>query len=71
MINIALIPLFIPRSEETEPKLPYVCSGSHITRTAIHHGKTDAMFDYLNKVLFFYINDPGVLKKKIQSNKVG
>jgi hypothetical protein len=30
-----------------------------------HHGKTDAMYDYLNTVLFSYINDPGVSKKKL------
>jgi hypothetical protein len=28
-----------------------------------HRGKTDAMFDYLIRVLFSYINDPGVSKK--------
>jgi hypothetical protein len=30
---------------------------------AIHHGKIDAMFDYLNRVLFSYINDPGISKR--------
>jgi hypothetical protein len=55
MVNTALIQLVIPRSKESEPKLPYVCPGSHITRTA--------MFDYLIRVSFSYINDPGVSKK--------
>jgi hypothetical protein len=25
MVDMALIPLVIPRSKETKPKLPYVC----------------------------------------------
>jgi hypothetical protein len=56
----------IPRSKEAEPKLPYVCPGSHITRMPTHHGKTNAMFDYLNRVLFSYINDLGVSKNIIE-----
>jgi hypothetical protein len=63
MVNMAQIPLVIPRSKESEPKLPYVCSGSHITHILTHRGKTYAMFDYLNKVLFSYINDPSVSEK--------
>jgi hypothetical protein len=55
----------ILRSKEIEPKLPYVCPRSHITCTVTHRGKIDAMFDYLNRVLFSYINDPEVSKKKI------
>jgi hypothetical protein len=43
----------IPRSKETKPKLSYVCPGNYITRTMIHHDKTDAIFNYLNIVLFF------------------
>jgi hypothetical protein len=39
-----------------------VCPGSYITHTTTHHGKRDAMFNYLNRVLFSYINDPGVSK---------
>jgi hypothetical protein len=39
-----------------------VCPGSYITYTVTHHGKTDAMFNYLNRVLFSYINDPGSQK---------
>jgi hypothetical protein len=69
MVNTALIPLVKPRSKETEPKLPYVCIRSHITCTMTHHGKTDAMFNYLIRVIFSYINDPGVSKKKLQSSK--
>jgi hypothetical protein len=34
-----------------------------VTRTATHHDKIDAMFDYLNRVLFSYINDSEVSKK--------
>jgi hypothetical protein len=45
-VNTALIPLVIPRSKETELKLPYVCPGSYITCTMTHHDKSDAMFDY-------------------------
>jgi hypothetical protein len=52
----------MPQSKEVELKLPYVCPGSHITHTTTHHGKTEAMFNYLNRVLFSYINDPGVSK---------
>jgi hypothetical protein len=63
MVNMALIPLIIPWSKETEPKLPYVCPASYVTCTVIHHGKTDAMFNYLNRVLFSYINDQGVSKR--------
>jgi hypothetical protein len=59
-------PTVIPRSKETELKLPYVCLGSHITRTVTHRGKTDAMFDYLIRVLFSYINDQGVSKKNTE-----
>jgi hypothetical protein len=33
------------RVQRTEPKLPYVCPGRHITRTGTHHGKIDAMFN--------------------------
>jgi hypothetical protein len=65
MVNMTLIPLVIPRSKETELNLPYVCPGNHIARMTTHHGKTDAMYDYLNTVLFSYINDPGVSKKKL------
>jgi hypothetical protein len=68
LVNTALIPFVIPWSKETEPKLPYVCPGSYITRMVTHHGKTDAMFDYLNRVLFSYINDLGV-SKRLQSSK--
>jgi hypothetical protein len=50
--RLRLYPTIIPRSKETELKLPYVCPGSYITRTMTHHGKTDAMLDYLNRVLF-------------------
>jgi hypothetical protein len=67
MVNTALIPLVVPQSKETEPKLPYVCTGSHITHTSTHHGKIDAMFDYLIRVLFSYINDPGVSKKNYRA----
>jgi hypothetical protein len=52
----------IPQSKETKLKLRYVCPGSYITYTVTHHGKTDAMFNYLNRVLFSYINDPGSQK---------
>jgi hypothetical protein len=38
-----------------------------MTPMVIHHGKADAMFDYLNRVLFSYINDPRV-SKRLQSN---
>jgi hypothetical protein len=58
----------IPRSKEAELKLPYVCPGSYITRTATHHDKIDAMFDYLNRVIISYINDPRV-SKRLQSSK--
>jgi hypothetical protein len=58
----------IPWSKETEPKLPYMYPRSDITCTVTHHGKIDAMFNYLNRVLFSYINDPGV-SKSLQSNK--
>jgi hypothetical protein len=68
MVNTALMPLVIFQSKEAEPKHPYVCLGSYITCTMTHHGKTDAIFDYLNRVLFSYINDLGV-SKRIQSNK--
>jgi hypothetical protein len=63
MVNTTLISFVIARSKEAEPKIPYVCLGSHITRTATHHGKTDVMFIYLNRVLFSYINDLGLSKK--------
>jgi hypothetical protein len=43
---MAWIPLVVPHSKETEPKLPYVCPGSNITRMTTHLGKTNAMFDY-------------------------
>jgi hypothetical protein len=33
-----------------------------------HHDKTDAMFNYLNRVLFSHINDPEV-SKRLQSSK--
>jgi hypothetical protein len=69
MVNTALIPLVKPRSKETEPKLPYVCTRSHITCTVTHRGKTDAMFNYLNRVIFSYINDLGVSKKNLQRSK--
>jgi hypothetical protein len=55
-----------PPTVITELKLPYVCLGSHITRTVTHRGKTDAMFDYLIRVLFYYINDQGVSKKNTE-----
>jgi hypothetical protein len=71
MLNMAPIPLVIPRSKETESKLPYVCPGSHITHTMTNHGKTDAMFDYLIRVLFSYINDPGVSKKNYRATNSG
>jgi hypothetical protein len=58
----------IPRSKETEPKLPYMCPGSYITHMMTHHGNTYAMYDYLNRVLFPYINEPGV-SKRLQSRK--
>jgi hypothetical protein len=51
------------QSKKVEPKLPYMCLGSYITRTMTHHGKTDAMFDYLNRVIISYINDPMVSKR--------
>jgi hypothetical protein len=54
----------IPRSKEIELKLPYVCPGTNITRTVTHRGKIDAMFNYLIRVLFSSINDPGVSNKK-------
>jgi hypothetical protein len=50
----------IPHSKEL--KLLYMCLGSHITRMVTHHGKIDAMFDLINRVLFSYINDLGVSK---------
>jgi hypothetical protein len=68
IVNMALIPLVIPRSKETEPKHPHMFLGSDITHMATHHSKTDAMYNYLNRVLFSYINDPGV-SKKLQSSK--
>jgi hypothetical protein len=40
MMNDFVILLF----REIELKLLYVCPGSLITHTTIHHGKTDAMF---------------------------
>jgi hypothetical protein len=49
-------------SKEAESKLPYVCLGSYITRMMTHHGKIVAMFDYLNRALSSYINDPGSQK---------
>jgi hypothetical protein len=64
-------PDVIPQSKETKPTLPYVCPGSHITRTVTHHGKTDAMFDYLIRVLFSYINDPWVSKKNYRAANSG
>jgi hypothetical protein len=69
MVNMALIPLVIPLSKETKPKLPHMCPRSYIARTATHHGKIDAMFDYSNRVLFSYINGPGVLKRLQSSNQ--
>jgi hypothetical protein len=50
MVNTALIPLVICQSKETELEIPYMCPGSYITRMVTHHGKTDAMFDYLSRV---------------------
>jgi hypothetical protein len=68
MVNMALISLVIPQFKEAEPKLPYVCPESYITCTVTHHGKTDAMFDYLNRVIISIINDPRV-SKRFQSSK--
>jgi hypothetical protein len=48
--------------------LPYLCLGSYITCMVTHHGKTDAMFNYLNGVLFSYIIDPGVSKDYMEAN---
>jgi hypothetical protein len=36
-----------------------------------HHGKIDAMSDYLIGVLFSYINDPGVSKKNYRAANNG
>jgi hypothetical protein len=55
MVNMALIPLVIPRLKEAEPKLPYMCPESHFTCTVIHCVKIDAMFDYLDRVKISYI----------------
>jgi hypothetical protein len=68
MVNMSQIPLIIPWSKEIELKLPYVCPESYITHMVTHHGKIDVMFDYLNRVLFSYINDPGV-SKRLQRSK--
>jgi hypothetical protein len=62
MINMALMPLVIRWFKEVEPKLPYVCLGSHFTCTAIHCAKTDAMFDYLDRVKISYIMTQGSQK---------
>jgi hypothetical protein len=45
-VNLALIPLVIPWSKETELQLPYMCTRSYITCTMTHHGKIVAMFNY-------------------------
>jgi hypothetical protein len=71
MVNTALIPLVIPRSKETEPKLPYMCLGSHITCMMTHHCKIDAMLNYLNRALISCINDPGVSKKNYRAANIG
>jgi hypothetical protein len=52
----------IPRFKKAEPKLPYLCPKSHFTRTTIHCGKTDAMFDYLDRVKISYIMTQGSQK---------
>jgi hypothetical protein len=70
-IYLEVEPSVISRSKETKLKLAYVCPGSHITRTMTHRGKTDAMFNYLNKVLFSYINDPWVSKKNYKVANIG
>jgi hypothetical protein len=59
MVNTALIPLVIPRFKEAEPNLPCVFPGSHFTRTVIHYGKTDAIFNYLDRVKDSYIMTQG------------
>jgi hypothetical protein len=48
--------------QKAEPKLLYVCSESYITGTVIHYGKTDAMFDYLDRVNTSYIMTQGSQK---------
>jgi hypothetical protein len=58
----------IPWSKEAELKLPYVYPGSYIACTMTHHGKIDAMFNYLNRAVFSYINDSGV-SKRLQRSK--
>jgi hypothetical protein len=35
-----------------------------------HHTKIDAMFDYLNRVLFSYINDSGASKNTEEQTTV-
>jgi hypothetical protein len=62
MVNMALIPLVIPRLKEAEPKLSYMCPESHFTRTVIHCVKIDAMFDYLDRVKISYIMTQGSQK---------
>jgi hypothetical protein len=36
-----------------------------------HRGKTDALFDYLKRVLFSYKNDSGVSKKNYKAANSG
>jgi hypothetical protein len=43
MVNLALIPLVIPRSEKVEPKPPYVCLECS-NHTYSNNMITDAMF---------------------------
>jgi hypothetical protein len=68
---VSVFVVLITPSKETKPKLPYVSPGSHITRTVTHRGKTDAMFDYLKRVLFSYKNDSGVSKKNYKAANSG
>jgi hypothetical protein len=61
-VNTSLISLVIPQFKEYELKLSYVFPGSYITRTMIHCGKTDAMFDCLGRVNISYIMTQGSQK---------
>jgi hypothetical protein len=59
MVNIALIPLLIPRSEKVEPKPPYVCPGSSIHTYNNNMIQMQCLIKH-NKYLLH--NDPWVLK---------
>jgi hypothetical protein len=62
IIKLNWVVFVIPQFKEAKPKLPHVCPGSHFTRTVIHWGKTDAMFDYLDRVKISYIMTQGFQK---------